>query len=115
MTRALPDALRADITDRASGEAWLRALNEADMVFHLEDDPGDIIDGRASAQKNVRTYLFAEADHDLIRDRVRKLYALNWAPHTCPIGYQLDVLEADGSPWTDAAPGTDSDGRQYRK
>jgi hypothetical protein len=85
---ALPEACRVSITDRPSGEAWLRALVGAGLEFHLEDDPGDII--------NIRTGedVFAREDVAWLRDCRDALYDLEWGEYDCPIGFMLDLIEA---------------------
>lgn len=93
---ALPPELRAPITDRASGEAWIRSLKEADLDFHFEDDPASIIYIRTGEP------IFAEEDVPLIRERISALYALDWGEHDCPIGFLLsldppDLLEGDAT------------------
>lgn len=88
MPKTLPDALRAPITDLASGKAWIKALVAADMAFHLEDDPGSIINFHTEER------LFAKKDVPLIRARVASLYSMNWGPdpmYYCPIGYMMSV------------------------
>lgn len=91
MTKPLPEALRAPITTLEEGKAWLRALVAADLMFHLEDDPGDIICGPLGAS----TPLFDPADVALIQERQDQLYALEWGPRPglgkwyCPIGYMM--------------------------
>lgn len=91
--KTLPDALRAPITDLESAKAWLKALEEADLSFHLEDDPSDIILLRSGEP------IFDPADVPLIRERVDSLYALDWGPFECPIGYLLFLEE-----FNDVAP-----------
>lgn len=87
----LPDALRVPITDRPSGEAWLRAIVGAGIEFHLEDDPGDIINLRSGES------LFALDDAPWLRDCRDALYDLDWAEYDCPIGFMLGLIEARDS------------------
>lgn len=90
--RELPEALRAEIKDRATGEAWIKALCDADMHFHLEDSPGTIICG-GGHPTCIGGRLFRRADERLINERVAALYRLDWGPENeCPIGFMLDVL-----------------------
>lgn len=93
---ALPPELRVPITDRASGEAWIRSLKEADLDFHFEDDPASIIYMRTGEP------IFASEDVPLIRVAVHELYQLDWGEHDCPIGFLLsldppDLLEGDAT------------------
>jgi len=94
MPITITDALRAPITDLASGKAWIDALHAADAVFHFEDSPDDITRGGLSTHER----LFADEDVALISERVDALYALEWGPkpgmgkHYCPIGYSLTLL-----------------------
>lgn len=88
MPAALPMALRAPITTREEGEQWIRTLAGHDLSFHFEDDPATIINIDSGA------LTFVPEDHELIRERVRELYALDWAEHDCPIGFLLLVEES---------------------
>jgi hypothetical protein len=94
MPITITDALRAPITDLASGKAWIDALHAADAVFHFEDDPGNITQAGGGD-------LFADEDVALIRERVDALYAIEWGPKPgmgreyCPIGYSLTLLPFD--------------------
>jgi hypothetical protein len=91
MPRTLPEALRAPITDLASGKAWLDALIGADLSFHLEDSPEEIVIGLSGER------LFHKADHQLIRERVASLYGFkDWGVYDCPIGYMLAEEAARG-------------------
>jgi DNA-binding IclR family transcriptional regulator len=87
MTQTLPQALRLPIYDLASGKAWLDALNDAGLMFHLEDDPADMIE----IETNEPT--FFEDDLELLRERVGDLYDLDWGDLDCPIGYCLTLTE----------------------
>lgn len=93
MAKPLPEALRAPIVDLASAKVWLETLVGAGLDFHLEDDPGDII------QMGSGEAIFDPADVPLIRERVAALYAQNWPPeYDCPIGYILHLDEAREQP-----------------
>lgn len=82
----LPEAARADITDLESAKAWVKALYDAGLGFHFEDNPDDIV--------NSQGRTFRRVDVPLIRDRVGKLYAQDWEPEfECPIGYLLHLEE----------------------
>lgn len=94
LTRPLPEALRAPITDLASAKRWIEALQAADLAFHFEDDPFDCLS---------RTGL-SKASLAIIAARVRDLYDLEWGPRRglgywyCPIGYLLRVEKLRGDP-----------------
>ena len=75
------------IKSLADAQSYLRAAIEAGTVWHLEDDPSEIIqpDG---------TPLFTEQEIPLVRQRVNELYAIkDWGRYGCPIGYLLDHEE----------------------
>lgn len=76
------------ITGLADAKAWIEALESADMMFHFEDSPEEIINGKTGAD------LFTPEQCPLVRQRVAELYALDWseAGHECPIGYALEVM-----------------------
>jgi hypothetical protein len=88
MPRTLPEALRAPITDLASAQGWIKALQAADLSFHFEDSPETIINLRS---EDADPRIFADADCPLIRERVASLYAQDWGLYDCPIGYLLAV------------------------
>src|SRR5690606_29339030 len=90
MAATLPEALRAPITDLASGKAWLEALSAADLTFHLEDDPADIVSGLTGERT------FRDEDVPLLRRRVAELYRLDWGIYDCPIGYTLVLCAEAG-------------------
>lgn len=91
MPAALPESLRAPITDMASATAWLDALVAADLTFHLEDDPAEIVNCRTDEPT------FLKADHGLLRERVGQLYAISdWGVWNCPIGYLLAAEAVNG-------------------
>lgn len=76
------------ITTIAQGKAFIEALHAAEMMFHFEDSPENIISGATGGP------LFTEAESKMVRQRVDELYALDWAAigHECPIGYALEVM-----------------------
>lgn len=88
MTATLNDALRADITDRASGEAWIRALRAADLDFQFDDDPAYQRDWMAPHEP-----LFFADDLPLIRDRLEKLEGLDWGTFGDAHGFALSLNE----------------------
>lgn len=69
------------------GKAFIRYLNDAEMMFHFEDDPADII------TLSTGKPLFTAAEARLVAKRVADLYALDWPKeYDCPIGYALHVM-----------------------
>lgn len=59
------------------------------MVFHLEDDPYDIIRG------NTGLPLFSKIEAHCMAYRVHELYSFDWSAvgEECPIGYILTKTE----------------------
>lgn len=85
----LPEALFAEVHDRASAEAWIEALNAARMGFHFEDDPATIIwhEGPGGGPWSPSAEEIA-----LLKEQVRRLYEVkDWGAFECPIGYLLAV------------------------
>lgn len=71
------------ITTLEEGQAYLRDLVRGRVVFHLEDDPAEVVRRDGSP-------LFHSSAVPLIRQRVAELYAIeDWGEHDCPIGYLL--------------------------
>ncbi len=75
------------IVSLGTAKAWLDELVRRGLDFHFEDSPETVWD--------IRTGKRTFADHEvpIIRDRVRELYAIDWAPEgvECPIGYVLKI------------------------
>ena len=70
------------ITSLEEGKAYLDRCIEAGLIWHLEDDPSEIINGKEGKP------LFTEEEIPLVRARCDELYALpSWGEHDCPIGY----------------------------
>jgi hypothetical protein len=90
MPKTLPDTLREPIGGIDAAKAWIDSLIAADMMFHFEDSPDDIIQGLSGER------LFSDADADIVSERVGELYALDWGTFDCPIGYALDQMEKAG-------------------
>lgn len=84
----LPALCREPITSFEGAKAWIDALVAADLDFHFEDDPGTII----NLANDIP--IFLASDVPLIRERVATLYGYDWGDHECPIGYQLDRIDA---------------------
>lgn len=78
------------ITDIAAGAEFIRSLVDANLMFHLEDQPADIID------TTTGEYLFSAAEAALLCKRVAELYSFNWSIYNaeCPIGYYFDYCRA---------------------
>lgn len=70
------------------GKAFIKALHDADMMFHFEDSPETIITGLSGDR------LFSDEQARDVRDRVDELYGMDWKSvgHECPIGYALEVM-----------------------
>jgi len=70
------------ITSLDEGKDYLDRCIEAGLIWHLEDDPSEIINGKEDKP------LFTAEEIPLVRARVDELYALpSWGEHDCPIGY----------------------------
>lgn len=77
--------LSTPIRTLEDGKRWLETLARSGRMFHLEDDPADIVRWRDGALLPV----FSPDEWPDVRQRVAELYALDWGS-TCPIGYFLD-------------------------
>ena len=76
------------ITSLEEGKAYLDRCIEAGLIWHLEDDPSEIINGKEGKP------LFTEEEIPLVRARCDELYALpSWGEHDCPIGYMWQGYE----------------------
>jgi hypothetical protein len=70
------------ITSLEEGKHYLDRCIKAGLIWHLEDDPSEIINGKEDKP------LFTAEEIPLVRARVDELYALpSWGEHDCPIGY----------------------------
>ena len=74
------------ITDITAAAAFIRSLVAVDLMFHLEDQPAEIINTATGE------YLFSAHESVLLRKRVAELYSFDWSVYNteCPIGYYLD-------------------------
>ena len=83
MTKRLPDELRVGPL-RTADEArkWIKALHDADLMFHFDDDPAEII----SIETDQR--IFHDDDLVLIRARVAELFDFDF----CPFEYTLALM-----------------------
>jgi len=70
-------------------KTFIENLHAADMMFHFEDSPENIISGATGGD------LFTAEECPMVRARVGELYELDWsvAGHECPIGYALEVMD----------------------
>lgn len=93
----LSGALIAPVTDRPSAEAWLTALVEAGLDFHLDDVGDEAIVNVATGQP-----IFHPADMPLVRAQVAACYRQDWGD-SCPIGFILDRLNEGLGPRAEAA------------
>jgi len=80
--------IETSITDRASGESFIKGLFDNDILFHFDDDPQDMLE---SFEPDA-ALLFTSAQAATLRDRVAELYKLNWGRHDCPIGFALTLI-----------------------
>lgn len=65
---------------------WIEELSAAELSFHFEDDPGDIVIGISGVA------LFTDEEAVEVRRRQVELYQLDWPEEfQCPIGYLLKV------------------------
>ena len=82
----LATTLRRGIGCLAEAKTFLGVLHREGKLFHLEDDPGDIVgvDGEP---------IFTPEQAELVRERVRECYRFNWGKtYECPIGYALELI-----------------------
>jgi hypothetical protein len=84
--------LKTPLTTIDAARAWIKALSDAEMSFHFEDDPETIIKGLSGER------LFTDEEVPHVRARVAELYGMDWSAvgHECPIGY---LLEVEGHTW----------------
>lgn len=81
-------ACRRPIASLEDARAYLLAMIAADMAYHLEDDPAEVISTEFPGP------VFDEPD--LVRARADELYALPrkvWGKHDCPIGFMMALEE----------------------
>jgi hypothetical protein len=91
---ALPDALFKIVEDRTTAEAWIEALVEAGMDFHLDDDPADI------SWENGWTP--SDVEVALLKYQVAALFAVKtWGRLEDPHGFSL-LVAASKQPPADA-------------
>lgn len=62
--------LRVPLRTKEEAEAFIRALHAANLLFHFDDSPDDIVETRTGA----RTFTDDEVPH--VRARVNELFAL---------------------------------------
>lgn len=69
-------------------KAYVEALHAEGQMFHFEDDPDTIIEGKTGK------YLFDYVTAAHVSARIEELYSFKWewGEHECPIGYALHVM-----------------------
>ena len=77
--------LHTHLATRGEAMLFIQELQEADCMFHFEDDPDTIINGKTGRM------LFTEEEADLVRERMKEIYSFDWADYDCPIGYALSI------------------------
>lgn len=77
--------LSTHLATRGEAMLFIQELQEAGLMFHFEDDPDTIINGRTGHM------LFTEEEADLVRERMNEIYSFDWADYDCPIGYALSI------------------------
>ena len=77
--------LTTPLTTRGAAMLFIRALQEEDKMFHFEDDPDTIINGRTGCM------LFTEEEAEQVTARLNEIYSFDWADYDCPIGYALSI------------------------
>ena len=70
---SLPDYMTRTIITVADAHAFIRALNDDDAFFHLEDDPADVY-------ITDTVPLFSLSEVDAMRDRVAEIRTLTGDP-----------------------------------
>ncbi len=87
-TKEQTDAFRTishqPIATLADARAYLQALIDADLSYHLEDSPETV--------ENIHRAGCIFEEPAVIRARARELYALPrsiWGEHDCPIGFMM--------------------------
>lgn len=86
MTKPLPEALKAPVTTLNEAYDWIRGLVEADLLFHFDDGPENIIMHATGAP------LFSDADAAIVAERLEQIYDVGapwWGQELCPIGVAL--------------------------
>lgn len=94
MTKPIPDALRPQIVDLDAAKAWIKCLCDAEMSWHFEDSPQDIV-VFATGER-----LWTAEDAAVLAERRDELYGFDWGVFDCPIGYTLAYFRESGrDPW----------------
>lgn len=83
-----PSYMLRSISTIADAEAFIRALHDDDAMFHLEDDPADILCGYGGGD------LFSITEVDAIRERQDEMYQLEGFD---PCGFALSLVEGGES------------------
>lgn len=79
----MPEALFAEVHDRASAEAWIEALVEAGLSFHFDDDPESICWDNGWEP--------SDDENGVLRAQVAAIRAVDWGPFEDEHGYVLAV------------------------
>ena len=79
------------ISDLEGAKLFIEVLVTNELSFHFDDDAHDIIDCDGKET-------FSYDDANSINDRLDEMFDLDWSSEgcECPIGYELDCLEALG-------------------
>ena len=79
------------ITNIDEAKQFIKGLHDADLLFHFEDRPEEIIRDIDGSGR-----LFTDEEAADLCERVKELYSLDWSKvgHECPIGYALEVVGA---------------------
>ena len=65
---------------------FIKYLVNNNLYFHFEDNAKDIYNHKTNKK------LFTKIESNAINKRLNECYKLNWNKYTCPIGYQLELL-----------------------
>ncbi len=78
-------AIAAEIHDMESARLWIAGMRDAQLFFHLEDDPSEIVSVIGGDP------VFSADEVPVLNDRVSALYGFDWVSFECPIGYFLHI------------------------
>lgn len=88
----LPEVMRAEISDRPSAEAFLRALHAEGLDYHFDDGAVDCLHGNGLVDEPCAMWIDSQVD---------ACYAAWTASgadleHDCPIGFMLKLMDEAG-------------------
>jgi hypothetical protein len=88
----LPEAMRAQITDRASAESFLRALKAEGLDYHFDDGALDCLYRNGATDVECAKFIGNQVDacYDAWRESGADLYV------DCPIGFILKLMDEAG-------------------